>query len=73
MHMTLVPFYMKFNQKNPAEYPSDLNEEIKGFEEAIRNTEKSITDGKYTESEIRNHLEGLKSALEKAKAKKEKK
>lgn len=67
---TSVSFYlMKSNEKpnpNPAEYPTDSNREISGLEEAIRNTERSIADGKYDRSELNQHLGSLKQQLAKA-------
>lgn len=67
---TNLPFYlMKSNEKpkpNPAEYPIDLNREISGLEEAIRNTERSIAEGKYDRSELDQHLGRLKQQLAKA-------
>lgn len=67
---TSIPFYlMTSNEKpnsNPAEYPADSNTEISGLQEAIRNTEKGIADGKYDRLELDQHLEGLRRQLVKA-------
>lgn len=72
---TSVPFYLMISKEiigNPAKYPDDPHVEISGLEEAIRNTEKSLTnykkDGSNT-SELDFHLAKLKQQLEKAKKK----
>lgn len=63
-----VPFYlMRPKEKiNPAEYPADSNIEISGLEEAIRNTQNSITNNSYDKLELSSHLEGLRRQLAKA-------
>ena len=62
-----IPFYLMQSKEktNPSEYPTDSNDEIYGLEEAIRNTERGIVDGKYDKSELNSHLEGLKQQLAK--------
>ncbi|MDO8495933.1 MAG: hypothetical protein Q7S43_00565 [bacterium] len=58
---------MKPKEKiNPAEYPADSNREISGLEEAIRNTQNSITNDRHDKSELNSHLEGLRRQLVKA-------
>lgn len=64
-----LPFYLMKSKEiidNPAKYPDDPCVEISGLEEAIRNTEKSIADGKYDRLELGEHLKGLRRQLVKA-------
>ena len=70
-----IPFYLMGTKEksNPAEYPTDSNEEISGLEEAIKNTEKSLAEDKYDKSELEFHLKGLRRQLEIAKENKRKK
>lgn len=63
---SILFYLMKPKERvNPAKYPANSNTEISGLEEAIRNTQNSIIGGKYDESELVSHLEGLRRQLAK--------